>query len=198
MPPKSVRLAAPLKKFIIPVVSWRPDELQFREFQATSRITYAVPLPIKIMGREWRRVAAYDANNDLLGEFILPVRYLSLWRRLIYGALLHEKMFEAWIRRMKWLKGRSLNAVEEEEINLRNMAGVRLVQYLLCRRLVLEELMKLRFEDHEPVVHSLIEFGIRESRDWLFETYSNAKKEGGNYLRLDPTSPLNKKEFGES
>lgn len=198
MPPKSVRLAAPLKKFIIPVVSWRPDELQFREFQATSRITYAVPLPIKIMGREWRRVAAYDANNDLLGEFILPVRYLSLWRRLIYGALLHEKMFEAWIRRTKRLKGRSLNAVEEEEINLRNMAGVRLVQYLLCRRLVLEELMKLRFEDHEPVVHSLIEFGIRESRDWLFETYSNAKKEGGNYLRLDPTSPLNKKEFGES
>lgn len=91
-------------------------------------------------------------------------------------------MFEAWIRRTKRLKKRELNAIEEEEIRLRNNAGVRLVQYLLCRRLVLEELMKLRFENDEPVVHSLIEFGIRDSRDWLFETYENAKIQGAKYL----------------
>ena len=91
-------------------------------------------------------------------------------------------MFEAWIRRTKRLKKRELNAIEEEEIRLRNNAGVRLVQYLLCQRLVLEELMKLRFENDEPVFHSLIEFGIRDSRDWLFETYENAKIQGAKYL----------------
>ena len=95
------------------------------------------------------------------------------------------------------MKHKKLNAVEEEEINLKNVAGVKLVQYLLCRRMVLEELMDLRF-DSEPVVHSLIEFGIRESRDWLFETFEHAKKQGPKYLYLDPTLPNNKREFGES
>ena len=106
-------------------------------------------------------------------------------------------MYEAWIKRTKQLKGKSLNAVEEEEIQLKNMAGVRLVQYLLCQRLVLEELMKLRFDfNTEPVVPLLIEFSIQESWDWLFETYENAKKQGQKYLYLDPTLSKNKREFG--
>ena len=107
-------------------------------------------------------------------------------------------MFDAWIKRTNRLSGRRLNAVQEQEISLKNMAGVRLVQYLLYRRVVLEELMNLQFENHEPVVHSLIEFGIRESRDWLFESIENAKKQGSRYLRLDPTHPINKQEFGAS
>lgn len=107
-------------------------------------------------------------------------------------------MFEAWIQRTNRLSGRKLKAVEEEMMNLRNMAGVRLIQYLLYRRLVLDELMKLRFENDDPVIHSLIEFGIRESRDWLFETFEDAKRQGAMYLRLDPTEPKNDKEFGAS
>ena len=80
-------------------------------------------------------------------------------------------------------------------INLRNMAGLRLTQYLLYRRLVLEELMKLRFENSEPAIHSLIEFGIRESRDWLFETFENGRKEGAIYLTPDPTHSRNEKDW---
>jgi hypothetical protein len=94
------------------------------------------------------------------------------------------------------LRGRRLNAVEEEMVNLRNMAGVRLVQYLLYRRVVLEELLELQFKNNNPIIHSLIEFGIRESRDWMFETFENVKKTGATYLGLDPTDPKNQKEFG--
>jgi hypothetical protein len=194
--PKSLRLAAPLKEFKIPIVSWRPNPHQLKDFQENRRITYSVPEPIKISGREWYSVAAYDVKDELLGYFILPIKYYPLWRRLVYGALLQEKMYEAWIKRTSRLRGKSLTAFNEEEIRLKKMAGVRLVQYLLYRRLVLEELMKLRFEKYEPVVHSLIEFGIRESRDWLFETFENAKKEGAKYFYLDPTVPKNEKEFG--
>jgi hypothetical protein len=195
--PKSRLRTSPLNDFKVPIASWRPNEQQFKEFQDKSRITYTIPERIEINGKEWYSVAAYNVENVLLGEFILPFKYYPLWRRLIYGALFQEKLYNAWIQRTRRLKGRRLNAVEEEEIRLRNMSGVRMVQYLLYRRVVLEELMSLRFENHEPVVHSLIEFSIRDSRDWMFETFENAKKEGAAYLRLDPTLRQNKKEFGE-
>jgi hypothetical protein len=195
---KLARLAAPLNSFMVPVVSWHPNPDQFEEFQEKWRITYFAPELIEIDGSDWHCIAANDVNNQELGKFLLPLKYYQLWRRLVYGALLQEKMFEAWIQRTKQLRGRRLNAVEEEMINLRNTAGLRLIQYLLYRRLVLEELMKLRFKNPNPVVLSLIEFGIRESRDWMFETFENAKIQGARYLRLDPTDPNNEKEFGES
>lgn len=197
--PTSGHLTTPLKEFKIPIVSWRPDSSKFQEFQANARVTYAVPQEVKIKGNKWYHVDAYGVNNKPLGGVILPLNYYPLWRRLVYGALLQEKMYEAWISRTNRLKNKKkLTAIEGEEMNLRNMAGVRLVQYLLCRRLVLKELMGLRFDNPNPVVHSLIEFGIRESRDWLFETYEHAKVEGPKYLRLDPTSKKNKKVFGMS
>jgi len=183
---------------MVPVVSWRPSLREFREFQETSRVTYIAPEVVKIQGQDWHCIKAYDVRDDQLGNFLLPMKYYPLWRRLVYGALFQEKMYEAWIRKTKGFAGKMLSAVGQELFNLRNMTGVRLVQYLLYRRLVLEELMKLRFENHEPVVHSLIEFGIRESRDWLFETFENAKKQGAIYLHLDPTDTRNKKEFGAS
>jgi hypothetical protein len=199
LPPKSMRLAAPLKEFKIPTVSWFPNPQKFKEFQDKSRVTYNLPREIEIKGRLWFAVPAYDVRDFLLGEFLLPVKYYTLWRRLVYAGLLQEKMYEAWIDRTKGLKGKGLNAVEKQEINCKNIAGVRLVQYLLYRRLVLEELMKLKFDsDPPPEVHSLIEFGIRESRDWLFETFEKAKKEGEKYLYLDPTVQKSKKEFGTS
>jgi hypothetical protein len=195
--PRAGLLASPLKKFNIPIVSWCPNELQLRQFQEESRITYAVPGRAQIQGREWYRVPAYEVNGDLLGEFLLPGKYYPLWRRLVYGALLQEKMYEGWIKRTRNLEGKMLVAVRQEEIRLRDMAGVRLVQYLLYRRVVLEELINLRFDNTEPVVHSLIEFGIRESRDWLFDSFADARKQGPKYLRLDPTAPENRTEFGE-
>jgi hypothetical protein len=200
LPPKSMRLAAPLKEFKIPTVSWFPNPQQFKEFQDKSRVTYDPPRELKIKGRLWFAVTAYDAEDDQLGEFVLPVKYYTLWRRLVYAGLLQEKMYEAWINRTKGLIGKKgLNAVEKQEINCKNIAGVRLVQFLLYRRLVLEELMKLKFDsDPPPEVHSLIEFGIRDSRDWLFETFEKAKEEGEKYLYLDPTVQKSNREFGTS
>jgi hypothetical protein len=195
---KLAHLASPLNKYLVPVVSWRPNALQFAEFQKERRIFYNVPDLISIQGKDWFRFTAYNIDDVALGYFLLPPKYYLLWRRLVYGGLFQEKMFEAWIKRTDKLSGRSLNPVEEEMISLRNMAGVRLVQYLLYRRLVLEEVMNLKFENDDPVIHSLIEFGIRESRDWMFESFEDVEKKGASYLRLDPTDPKNEKAFGES
>jgi hypothetical protein len=98
------------------------------------------------------------------------------------------------------LKNRKLNVVDEEMIRLKNNAGVQFVQYLLCQHLVLEELLKLWFGDRndEPLIQTLVEFAIRESCDWLFTTFEQAKMEGASYLWLDPTLPRNKKAFGTS
>ena len=199
MPKSSMYLAAPLKDFRIPIVSWLPNTSEFREFQFTSRLTYAAPVKVKIYGSEWYSVHAYDVNNEHAGGFFLPLKYYELWRRLVYGALFQEKMYEAWIGRTKRLrKKKRLSPIEAEEIRLKKTAGVRFVQYLFYRRLVLVELKNLTLVDPQPVVHSLIEFGIRESRDWMSQTFEDAKKEGKLYFRLDPTAPVNKKAFGAS
>jgi hypothetical protein len=195
MPSKSTHLAAPLTKFDIPIVSWYPDNKQFEKFKKC-RVSYFAPDKTKIKGKEWYEIIAFNPQNQQLGMVYLPLKYYSLWRRLVYRVVFQEKMFEAWIEKTKAWKKKGLNAVQEEAINLKNMTGVRLVQYLLYRRLVLEELMKLQFEKHEPVVHSLIEFGIREFRDWLFESFQSAKKEDPIYLCLDPTNPKNNNLFG--
>jgi hypothetical protein len=197
-PKKSARLAAPLKAFKIPVVSWRPNRQEFKDFQRKWRVTYTVPDKIKVHGKQWYRVAAYDSKDVLMGVVLLPPKYYPLWRRLVYGALFQEKMYEAWSKRTQRLKTGNMNAVEKEMLRLKHNAGVRLVQYLLCRRMVLEELMKLRFgnDNNEPVIQTLVEFGIRESRDWMFESFEYAKKQGASYLGLDPTNPKNKKDFG--
>jgi hypothetical protein len=193
--PKAAQLASPLKSFNIPIVSWCPTELQFKKFQDNARIVYLTPVPILIKGSQWYRVSAYSLNHIFLGQFLLPFKYHALWRRLVYGALFQENMYSAWIKRTKRFKATRLTAVQQQEIRLKDMAGVRLVQYLLYRRLVLKELLNLRFDNNDPLVHSLIEFGIRESRDWMFEAFHNAKKKGASYLRLDPTHEGNKKEF---
>jgi hypothetical protein len=106
-------------------------------------------------------------------------------------------MYEAWNKK-KRLHGKDLNVVEKEMLRLKKNAGVLLAQYLLCRRLVLEELRELRFDNDNVVIQSLVEFGIRESRNWLFENFEHAKKEGARYLSLDPTAATNTKEFGAS
>ena len=98
LPPKHLRLAAPLKEFKIPIVSWRPNSLELKEFQKNSRVAYTVPEEIKIKGEEWLCVAAYNVKDLLLGEFILPKKYYTLWRRLIYGELFQERCMKRGLR----------------------------------------------------------------------------------------------------
>ncbi|KAF8221746.1 hypothetical protein L208DRAFT_1382119 [Tricholoma matsutake] len=199
MPPRAtklVHLVAPLQEFKIPFVLWHPSRVEFSEFQEKWWVTYGVPTLVQICGKEWYRIAAYNVKNELEGIFLLPPKYHALWRRLIYGALYHEKMYEAWNKK-KRLRRKDLNVVEREMLRLRKNAGVQLAQYLLCQCLVLEELSKLRFDNDNVVIQTLVEFGIRESHDWLFENFEHAKKAGACYLSLDPTEAKNKKEFVE-
>jgi hypothetical protein len=146
-----VRLAAPLKEFKIPVVSWRPTRPGFQEFQQKHRVTYQAPSTITVQGNKWLRICAYDVNNEIEGVILLPPKYYPLWRRLVYGGLYNEKLFEAWNKNTRL--GRSdLNNIEKQMVRLKHNAGIRFVQYLLCRRLVLDELRELRFNDPNVVI----------------------------------------------
>ncbi|KAF8230870.1 hypothetical protein L208DRAFT_1378363 [Tricholoma matsutake] len=65
-----------------------------------------------------------------------------------------------------------------------------------CVTYTTPEEITIQFDNNlEPVIQSLIEFGIRDSRDWLFDTFNDTKEAGAGYLRLDPTNSKNIKEF---
>ncbi|KAF8235449.1 hypothetical protein L208DRAFT_1257083 [Tricholoma matsutake] len=202
MPPKTARLAclpALLTTFSIPSVSWKPDPNMMQQFQQDWSVTYTIPEEITVQGRTWYSISAYGPKQDYLGTILLPPKYYPIWRRLVYSTLYQEQMYNSWTINTKRLRNKSLNKVEEQMIHLRNNASVRFAQYLVCRRLVLEEFLKIQFDNNlEPVIQSLIEFGIRNSRDWLFDTFDDAKEAGAGYLRLDPTNSKNLKEFEKS
>jgi len=63
MPQRKAGRVAPLKKFSVPVVSWRPNSRQFKQFQENCRITYTVPEPIKIQGKDWHCVWDIGLNH---------------------------------------------------------------------------------------------------------------------------------------
>jgi hypothetical protein len=99
--PKLVCLVPPLKDFKIPVISWHPSRHEFKEFQQKWCMTYTVPEEITINGKRWYRLGAYGVNDQLVGSFLVPFKYYPLWQRLVYGALLQEKMYAAWITATK-------------------------------------------------------------------------------------------------
>jgi hypothetical protein len=82
---------------------------------------------------------------------LLPLKYYSLWQRLVYGGLYYKKLFEAW-NKMIWLGWSDLNNIEKEMIRLKHNVGIQFVQYLLCQHLVLDELRELWFNDLNVII----------------------------------------------
>jgi hypothetical protein len=76
----------------------------------------------------------------------------------------------------------------------RNNTGALLVQYLLTRRLVLEEVLNqpLGCPGEDPILHRMIEFGIKHYRDIFFVNFKAAKKTDGKYFKVDPRHEANK------
>ena len=77
---KLVHLAAPVKNFMVPVVSWYPKPPHFEQFQDKYKVTYTVPEPIAIYGKVWYSITAFNANESEMGRILNPLKYYPLWR----------------------------------------------------------------------------------------------------------------------
>lgn len=184
-----IYLKKPLKKFLIPTVDWKLTKENWVTASATCLVHYQPPQPVKVNGEDRLKIIAYQEDEGILGAFFLPPSYELLWRRLVYGAFYWEKMFGYWEEMTQRMgKGKKRTARQRAVIISRNNVGVILVQYLLSRRLVLEEIMKqpLGCPGEDPILECLIEFGIRHHRDWFSLNFKSAKKEAGQFLKIDP------------
>ena len=192
---KPTVLPHPLSRFRHPTTRWRIGAARYAEY-VRRRVTYSPLLPVVINQRPWLRIQAlYHTSTGIVPYFFhLPPSYGPLWRLLVYSAIWWEKMYSKWTAVTDGFRDKKLTRAQRQTLTLRDNTGVKLVQYVLFRRFVLEELVDLRFDgDDYPAVMSLVEFGIRHFRDWLDVDFATARSQGEKYLAYDPTVPTNRK-----
>jgi hypothetical protein len=194
--PTNQFLSGSITEFLIPTHAWKVPSETLEEVLSLERFVYSKPKSIKFKGQPLLSITV-KRNDKHEGYIYVPIRYQELWRRLRYSVFYWEKALQWYEEKIKAF-GTSRTPTEEGIEILRDNAGVKYVQYLICQRKVLEELMKIRF-DHVNALHlqTFLEFGIRHFRDWLHDDFSYAQKAGSSYLSLDPTEPANMAKFSE-
>ncbi|KAG1786579.1 hypothetical protein EV424DRAFT_1551394 [Suillus variegatus] len=194
----AVPLRRPITSFAIPLVHAEivmDDSLKNDD----TRITYREPQEIEVIqvgtteSYKMCRVPVLEGGRKR-GFVPLPLRYRDLWLELSYNIVLCSNLWELWEEEgMKKLKGKKANMVE----TCRKNTGVMLVQHMLTRRLVVEQLLKLDYltEPGKESVPLLDEWKIRMCRDWWNKSYDEAFAEGREFLSADPVTAPNKPFF---
>ncbi|KAG1785205.1 uncharacterized protein HD556DRAFT_1450954 [Suillus plorans] len=174
----AVPLRKPITSFAIPLVhaeivmddSLKNDDtwITYREPQEIEIIQVGTTEPYKMC-----RVPVFEGGRKR-GFVPLPLRYRDLWLELSYNIVLCSNLWELW----------------KEE-------GTMLVQHMLTRRLVVEQLLKLDYltEPGKESVPLLDEWKIRMCRDWWNKSYDEAFAEGRKFLSADPVTAPNKAFF---
>jgi hypothetical protein len=187
-------LPVPLRAFSIPV---NRAEIPLDQWNRRHHIMYGSPEgstykhPTSPGIVEFYAIPAYK-DNVLLGYIPIPPRYLRPWRLLCYAIVQMSTMWKLWGDECQRQKA---GARKNHMITIRQNAGARVTQYMVVRRMVIEELVEIGF-DNPARVHKLDEFMIRYDRDWLFEEFEDVSREGALYLRADPLGKENKDLFG--
>jgi hypothetical protein len=204
----TVLLAKPLEKFNYEPPLTHPTWEEWETDRASCSVTYS-PGEMMMTGNDrmtWMRVEAVEHDSeDLAGYILIPWRYYGLWRRLIWGAKWYEGMWKVWEQDAKEINARdpsTYSRVDKWILVARRSAAIKTVWYTAIRRIILEELLDIDTDDWSdedpeanPVLNMFIEFGIRDYRSWLFDSFDNVKKGEQKYLKLDPTAPENEETF---
>ncbi|KAG2045668.1 hypothetical protein BDR06DRAFT_978046, partial [Suillus hirtellus] len=198
LPVPPVRLQKPMRSFSIPIVR---AELVMDESLTNlgTQITYCAPEEVVAFDFGTRRkhttcrVPVMEGGR-LRGYVPLPMRYRDIWLELSYNIVLLMNIWELWSKE----EGKPLRPKEKKMATAcRQNVGTLLVQYMLARLLVVEELVSLSYniEPGEECVKSLNEWKVRMLRDWFDMTHSEAKADGSEFMRADPASIENKAFF---
>ncbi|KAG2047487.1 hypothetical protein BDR06DRAFT_1030599, partial [Suillus hirtellus] len=158
-----------------------------------TRITYREPQEIEVI--QVGTTESYKMCHVLVLEG--GKKYQDLWLELSHNIVLCSKLWELWEEEgMKKLKGKKTNMVE----TCRKNTGVMLVQHMLTRRLVVEQLLKLDYltEPGKESIPLLDEWKIRMCHDWWNKSYDEAFTEGREFLSADLVTAPSKAFFSKS
>ncbi|KAG1834969.1 hypothetical protein DFJ58DRAFT_847499 [Suillus subalutaceus] len=193
----TVPLRQPITSFAIPLVhaevvmdDWLKND--------DTRITYGEPQENEVETTESYKmcqVPVFEGGRKQ-GFVPLPLRYRDVWLELSYNIVLCSNLWELWLEEgMKKLKGKKVDMV----VTCRQNTGAMLVQHMLTRCLVVEQLLKLDYltEPGKESIPLLDEWKIRMCRDWLNKDYDEAFVEGREFLVADPVTAANKVFFGK-
>lgn len=143
------------------------------------------------------RVEAFGADKETLGYLPLPRRYTDAWVQLCYNVVYWISQWKAWVAekdRPSRLKNQPAGMAQECADN----SGVRLLQYLAIRRLVVEELLQHHMsKDGSDQLRMFDEYLIRERFNWLWTDFEQIPVSKRGPLKLDPVHPANKTKFRE-
>ncbi|KAG1894510.1 uncharacterized protein F5891DRAFT_1195209 [Suillus fuscotomentosus] len=191
-------LRQPLTSFAIPLVHAEivmDDSLK----NNNNKITYGEPQETEFIRVENResykmcRIPVFEGGKKR-GFVPLPLRYRDVWLELSYNIVLCTNIWELWLEEgKKKSKGKKASMVA----TCRKNTGSMLVQHMLTRRLVVEQLLKLDYltEPGKESVPLLDEWKIRMCRDWWNKSYDEAFAEGREFLSADPVTAANKAFF---
>ncbi|KAG2060954.1 hypothetical protein BDR06DRAFT_1048996 [Suillus hirtellus] len=194
----AVPLRQPLTSFAIPLVHAEivmDDSLK----NNNNKITYKEPQKTKVIWVKNResykmcRVPVFEGGKKR-GFVPLPLRYRDVWLELSYNIVLCTNIWELWLEEgKKKLKGKKASMVA----TCRKNTGSMLVQHMLTRWLVVEQLLKLDYlmEPGKESVPLLDEWKIHMCHDWWNKGYNEAFAEGHKFLSVDPVTAANKAFF---
>ena len=204
----TVPLATPLEHFTFEPPLTHPTWEEWKEYRLKCSVTYKAGERITT-GTDtmtWMMVNAQGNDSDRPGGyFLVPLQYYGLWRRLLWGGKWYESIWELWENDARGIRARDSNthtSIEKWILVARRAAAIKTVWYTAIRCIILDELLHIDINDwsdedteNNPVLESFIEFGIRDYRSWLFDSFDVVKKQGGKYLKLDPTASENEEAF---
>ena len=197
------RRTAPISEFLIPSdghtlnpVDWDAHEQQV--------VWYGLPFEDEYdhnSGGTYKRCRVEAFRGTMLqpiGYLPLPSRYASAWTQLCYTIVYWLSHWRAWLdeigKPLRYPKTQPASFVQDTVNNI----GARLLQYLIIRRMIMEELLAHTMsKDGTDSLRVFDEFLIRDRFDWLWCDYGDVPKHQEVFLEADPVHPDNHPFFSE-
>ena len=145
------------------------------------------------------RVEAFrETSLHPIGFLPLPSRYADGWTQLCYTIVYWLSHWQAWLdeigKPLRYPRTQPASFVQDTVNNI----GARLLQYLIIRRMVVEELLgHTMSKDGTDTLRVFDEYLIRERFDWLWCDYDDVPENQRVYLSADPVHPANHASFSE-
>lgn len=201
-------LHAPLTDFLVAPPHTHLTWEEYLDQKRRLSWTYGAALEVELGSKRWMQVNV-TTPTGIKGHLLMPSRFYGLWRRLQWGIVFFEKIWGLWETESRKAPTRPLTGRRKKAlVRGRRAAAMRVMSYLRFRRVIVKELLILDYDvwsegldDPNDDFPHFIEFGIREYRSWMFNSFEEAKDEQERaekeeFLALDPTAPENIAGFG--